>query len=443
MSPRPTTDVLPERFFRLRNERGLTQRDAADAVGVDARQWQRWESGETTPYRATLEKVSKAFGVTPDYFTGKMAMPSAAEVVGQVARSLREALERAKGDDASVLDRVTKRLGHDIFDEWKEALCARAAPDAFVSLELVQVSVALDLIAAILGDGDALPVHPAAFSAFAEALGSDLLPGEAVSLEFGRTRDGGVYYLRARAVDTASREEFRVAPDILGALHHDIAWRLLELRAREIRREWVVAAGEVAYLERRLAKGPPEPPISPDPETVFSADEWETIIKRSLAEKREAQERAEASLAALETGMRSLVHSAAPVELDDDPRTELLSGLEERAGGGVDVDKQLLVWRLDRRGRRVRDAERLLARSHAESDMTSLARALARFDEAVEEAGGREIALAAIESLGDAGSRADLLRLLEERAGASRPTGRRAERRSASTPGRGRRRGAA
>jgi transcriptional regulator with XRE-family HTH domain len=53
---------LPTRLEELRNARGLTQREVADAVGVSERTYQLWRKGETQPQRKTLKKIAEFYG---------------------------------------------------------------------------------------------------------------------------------------------------------------------------------------------------------------------------------------------------------------------------------------------------------------------------------------------------------------------------------------------
>lgn len=49
---------------RLRSERGLTQQDIANAVGVSKVAVGQWESGKSIPRRENLEALSKSYGIS-------------------------------------------------------------------------------------------------------------------------------------------------------------------------------------------------------------------------------------------------------------------------------------------------------------------------------------------------------------------------------------------
>ena len=49
---------------RLRNEKGMTQKDLASVLGVSYQMVQSWERGARNPKRETLEKIAAALGVS-------------------------------------------------------------------------------------------------------------------------------------------------------------------------------------------------------------------------------------------------------------------------------------------------------------------------------------------------------------------------------------------
>ena len=61
---------LAERLLALRTERGLTQEEAAEKIGVSNKTYSKWETGSTSPDIETVVKLSQAFGVTTDILLG-------------------------------------------------------------------------------------------------------------------------------------------------------------------------------------------------------------------------------------------------------------------------------------------------------------------------------------------------------------------------------------
>ena len=60
-------DTLNERIKQLRKEKGLTQSQLADLLGVTDKAVSKWEIGETNPDISLLPKMSEIFNVTLDY----------------------------------------------------------------------------------------------------------------------------------------------------------------------------------------------------------------------------------------------------------------------------------------------------------------------------------------------------------------------------------------
>ena len=70
-------ETLNERIKQLRKEKGLTQSQLADALGVTDKAVSKWEVGEANPDISLLAKISEIFGVTIDYLlTGKVEEPA-------------------------------------------------------------------------------------------------------------------------------------------------------------------------------------------------------------------------------------------------------------------------------------------------------------------------------------------------------------------------------
>ena len=57
---------FPARLIQLRKEKGLTQQQMADAIGLHLTQIKRYESGASQPSLEALRKIAVALGVTTD-----------------------------------------------------------------------------------------------------------------------------------------------------------------------------------------------------------------------------------------------------------------------------------------------------------------------------------------------------------------------------------------
>lgn len=59
---------VSDRLAGLRARDRLTQEQAAAKVGVNLRQWQRWEAGDSMPYPRNLDTIASRFGISVDEF---------------------------------------------------------------------------------------------------------------------------------------------------------------------------------------------------------------------------------------------------------------------------------------------------------------------------------------------------------------------------------------
>jgi transcriptional regulator with XRE-family HTH domain len=61
----PRRARVAERLIQLREDLGLSQEEAAARTegAIKLRQWQRWESGESEPYKRNLAKLSEVFDI--------------------------------------------------------------------------------------------------------------------------------------------------------------------------------------------------------------------------------------------------------------------------------------------------------------------------------------------------------------------------------------------
>ena len=70
---------MPLRHDRLREvraQRDMSQDDIAAAVGIGARQYRRYEAGESEPTADVLGKIADAYQVNVDYLLGRSNDPS-------------------------------------------------------------------------------------------------------------------------------------------------------------------------------------------------------------------------------------------------------------------------------------------------------------------------------------------------------------------------------
>ncbi len=63
--------LFSARLRELRAERGLSQKEVAEALQTTQRKISYWEMGQTEPDLASLWRLSEYFGVSIDFLIGK------------------------------------------------------------------------------------------------------------------------------------------------------------------------------------------------------------------------------------------------------------------------------------------------------------------------------------------------------------------------------------
>lgn len=97
-------ETLNERIKNLRKEKGLTQGQLADKLGITDKAVSKWEVGEANPDIALLPKLAEIFGVTLDYLLTGTAPEKEVLII-----SPKEML--IKTDDPKYLDKISE---HDL-----------------------------------------------------------------------------------------------------------------------------------------------------------------------------------------------------------------------------------------------------------------------------------------------------------------------------------------
>ena len=59
--------TLPARLIALRKERGLSQQAMAEAIGIHANSWKKYENGQAQPSLDVLKKIAMALHVSTDF----------------------------------------------------------------------------------------------------------------------------------------------------------------------------------------------------------------------------------------------------------------------------------------------------------------------------------------------------------------------------------------
>lgn len=67
--------ILPKRLQELRKTNGLTQKQMGEVIGINERNYRRYEAGQVDPFTSTTEKLADLFGVSVDYLLGRTDNP--------------------------------------------------------------------------------------------------------------------------------------------------------------------------------------------------------------------------------------------------------------------------------------------------------------------------------------------------------------------------------
>lgn len=102
--------TIGKRIGLLRRQKGLTQEDLANALGVSPQAVSKWENDQTCPDISLLPKLSQLLGVTTDeLLTGKQEETAIRVLPPEQRRSIKDMLLRIVVDSADG-DRVRVNL---------------------------------------------------------------------------------------------------------------------------------------------------------------------------------------------------------------------------------------------------------------------------------------------------------------------------------------------
>ena len=67
--------TLADRLKELRKSKGLSQREVGEAIGVNERNYRRYEAGDSDPAATKVVKLADFFEVSADYLLGRSDNP--------------------------------------------------------------------------------------------------------------------------------------------------------------------------------------------------------------------------------------------------------------------------------------------------------------------------------------------------------------------------------
>jgi len=74
-------DINTSRLIACRNAKGLSQKKAAELIGVSQAGYLRYESGERKPRVTTLQAIARVLGTSEDYLLGLTDIPTPSEII--------------------------------------------------------------------------------------------------------------------------------------------------------------------------------------------------------------------------------------------------------------------------------------------------------------------------------------------------------------------------
>ena len=134
--------TLGQKIKKLRNDKGLTQKDLADQVHVTFQTVSKWEKDENEPDVSTLREIAKLFGVTVDYLINEDEEVATQEEVEEEAPVTKTIIvhqrelhvcERCKKDipenDLAMEDVMVRPAGRGRHAEYRKAYYHKACLD--------------------------------------------------------------------------------------------------------------------------------------------------------------------------------------------------------------------------------------------------------------------------------------------------------------------------
>ena len=102
--------TIGKRIAHLRKEKGLTQEELAQHMGISPQAVSKWENDQTCPDISALPKLARLFGVTVDeLLEGKEALPAVRMLPPEQRKDIKDMLLRITVDSAEG-DRIRVNL---------------------------------------------------------------------------------------------------------------------------------------------------------------------------------------------------------------------------------------------------------------------------------------------------------------------------------------------
>ena len=96
-------DVISERLTKLRDEKGATQEEVAEACGMSRVTLARYENGTRKPIPKNLSRLAEYYGKTADYLLGRDTTQA---LVVDVSGSMKQ----GKSETAAIIESIMAKL---------------------------------------------------------------------------------------------------------------------------------------------------------------------------------------------------------------------------------------------------------------------------------------------------------------------------------------------
>ena len=94
--------TIGKRIAHLRKEKGLTQEELAQHMGISPQAVSKWENDQTCPDISALPKLARLFGVTVDeLLEGKEALPAGRVLPPEERKDIKDMILRVTLDSAA------------------------------------------------------------------------------------------------------------------------------------------------------------------------------------------------------------------------------------------------------------------------------------------------------------------------------------------------------
>lgn len=102
-------EQVGSRLRLLREDRAMSQEDAAHLVGVAVKTWHNWESGKRSPYENNWRRIGEAFEIDVRLIRGKPPTPLGLDAADSQLDRIEQSVGEIKSELARMFDLLDTR----------------------------------------------------------------------------------------------------------------------------------------------------------------------------------------------------------------------------------------------------------------------------------------------------------------------------------------------